>query len=205
MSIHNNRNSAVVTTLSLMAMAVSAIAISTPGYADSHIVRVDANTGITYNSAMSNYRSMDESEKSDWKQANDKVGEIGGWRTYASEAFQANKRLEEEQLNSEGSVEATMEKSEELNEPITSATGEDTADSTVAENKATTTSSSATQAAMELQHKSATALYRGYKEVTLQDWKAANDRVGEIGGWRTYAREAFLANQRLAEEAGENQ
>ena len=32
--------------------------------------------------------------------------------------------------------------------------------------------------------------YRGFGEQALVDWKAANDRVGRIGGWRTYAREA---------------
>ncbi|MBC2729681.1 MULTISPECIES: hypothetical protein [unclassified Thiobacillus] len=34
------------------------------------------------------------------------------------------------------------------------------------------------------------AHYRAWREDALQDWRQANDRVGEIGGWRTYLRES---------------
>lgn len=34
------------------------------------------------------------------------------------------------------------------------------------------------------------AHYRAWREDALQDWRKANDRVGEIGGWRTYLRES---------------
>lgn len=45
--------------------------------------------------------------------------------------------------------------------------------------------------------------FKGYKRFTdepVQSWKAANDRVGQIGGWRTYAREA--AGGEAGEPAG---
>ena len=32
--------------------------------------------------------------------------------------------------------------------------------------------------------------YRAMKEPPVGDWRAANDEVGRIGGWRAYAREA---------------
>ena len=32
--------------------------------------------------------------------------------------------------------------------------------------------------------------YRGWRDEPLQDWRQANERVGEIGGWRGYLREA---------------
>ena len=32
--------------------------------------------------------------------------------------------------------------------------------------------------------------YQGWRDEPLQDWREVNDRVGEIGGWRTYLREA---------------
>ena len=32
--------------------------------------------------------------------------------------------------------------------------------------------------------------YQPYTDEKMVDWKQANDRVGEIGGWREYAREA---------------
>jgi hypothetical protein len=32
--------------------------------------------------------------------------------------------------------------------------------------------------------------YQGWREEPPQDWRQANERVGEIGGWRTYLRES---------------
>ncbi len=32
--------------------------------------------------------------------------------------------------------------------------------------------------------------YQGWRETPPADWRAANDRVGEVGGWRTYLRES---------------
>lgn len=41
-----------------------------------------------------------------------------------------------------------------------------------------------------LEHRSALARYRPAGDVTVGDWKAANETVNRIGGWRAYAREA---------------
>lgn len=32
--------------------------------------------------------------------------------------------------------------------------------------------------------------YQAWRDAPIADWRAANDRVGEVGGWRTYLREA---------------
>lgn len=32
--------------------------------------------------------------------------------------------------------------------------------------------------------------YQGWRDEPLEDWRKANERVGEIGGWRTYLRES---------------
>lgn len=32
--------------------------------------------------------------------------------------------------------------------------------------------------------------YQGWRDEPGQDWRAVNDRVGEVGGWRTYLRES---------------
>jgi len=32
--------------------------------------------------------------------------------------------------------------------------------------------------------------YQGWRDEPQQDWRLANQRVGEIGGWRTYLRES---------------
>lgn len=39
-------------------------------------------------------------------------------------------------------------------------------------------------------YESAFRHYRGHADIGLKPWKAANDEVGRIGGWRAYAREA---------------
>lgn len=41
-----------------------------------------------------------------------------------------------------------------------------------------------------LQHRSALQAYRRHAEQPLGDWRAANDEVARIGGWRAYLREA---------------
>jgi hypothetical protein len=39
-------------------------------------------------------------------------------------------------------------------------------------------------------YRSAFDRYRKHREQKVESWKGANDNVGRIGGWRTYAREA---------------
>jgi hypothetical protein len=39
-------------------------------------------------------------------------------------------------------------------------------------------------------YRSAFGLYRPWQDQAVGDWRALNDRVGRIGGWRTYLREA---------------
>ena len=57
----------------------------------------DSNTAIpasVYISPFSDYRPLGEDKNSAWKDANDTVGKIGGWRAYAREAAQAMKARE---------------------------------------------------------------------------------------------------------------
>lgn len=48
----------------------------------------------------------------------------------------------------------------------------------------------ATAAVPPLAHRSALHAYRRLDQNTALSWREANDRVGRIGGWRAYAREA---------------
>ncbi len=41
----------------------------------------------------------------------------------------------------------------------------------------------------KLQYSSAIGAYQAYADQPVQSWREANDHVGEIGGWRTYAKE----------------
>ena len=44
--------------------------------------------------------------------------------------------------------------------------------------------------------------YQAWRDSDTADWRTANARVGEIGGWRTYLRES-VASAGEAAEAGE--
>lgn len=33
--------------------------------------------------------------------------------------------------------------------------------------------------------------YRNFQDEPVADWRKVNDRVNEVGGWRTYLREAY--------------
>ena len=41
----------------------------------------------------------------------------------------------------------------------------------------------------QLSYRSAFTSYEPYQEQKVQSWREANDKVGEIGGWRVYAKE----------------
>ncbi len=50
------------------------------------------------------------------------------------------------------------------------------------------------QTAFHVQYTSAFSDYVPYSEQAIESWRKANDTVGEIGGWRTYAKEARQPN-----------
>lgn len=49
---------------------------------------------------------------------------------------------------------------------------------------------SSTAIAQTVTYTSPIADYQPYVDEKVTAWKAANDKVGEIGGWRAYAKEA---------------
>ncbi|MEY4755243.1 MAG: hypothetical protein RJA34_141 [Pseudomonadota bacterium] len=51
----------------------------------------------------------------------------------------------------------------------------------------------------QLTYQSALANYRAYGDVEVQPWRAANDTVLRMGGWRAYARE--VTNQPLPDQS----
>ncbi|OGA96646.1 MAG: hypothetical protein A2Z55_06845 [Burkholderiales bacterium RIFCSPHIGHO2_12_63_9] len=48
----------------------------------------------------------------------------------------------------------------------------------------------------ELEYVSELGKYQPYADQPVQSWREANDQVGRIGGWRSYAKEA-AANSSL--------
>lgn len=74
-------------TVSIAAAAPLAWAQSAPAQPDPQ----DANSSVPrliYRSTLSDYRAFSDEKVGSWKEANDKVGGIGGWRAYAKEAQQ---------------------------------------------------------------------------------------------------------------------
>lgn len=49
-----------------------------------------SQTGALYTSPLADYQPFNDEKVTSWKAANDKVGQIGGWRAYAKEAQQPN-------------------------------------------------------------------------------------------------------------------
>ena len=47
-----------------------------------------AQTAVSYSSPIADYQPFVDEKISSWQTANDKVGQIGGWRAYAKEAQQ---------------------------------------------------------------------------------------------------------------------
>ena len=47
-----------------------------------------AQTTVSYTSPIADYQPYADEKVTSWKVSNDKVGQIGGWRTYAKEAQQ---------------------------------------------------------------------------------------------------------------------
>ncbi len=50
---------------------------------------------IQYQSPFRDYRPLGEDRNTAWKDANDTVGKVGGWRAYAREAAETNKARED--------------------------------------------------------------------------------------------------------------
>ena len=53
----------------------------------------------------------------------------------------------------------------------------------------------------KLQYTSPLKAYQAYADEPVQSWREANDRVGRIGGWRTYAKDASTDEPVKAEPA----
>ena len=61
---------------------------------------------------------------------------------------------------------------------------------TVAQAQAQSDPFDATVAVPPVAYRSSFTGYRGLSEQPVGDWRAANDTVGRIGGWKAYAKEA---------------
>lgn len=72
----------------LSALLASAASAQTPAAPSAAPVPQTAAAPGQYRSALENYQPYRENKTVPWKEANDKVGKIGGWRVYAKEVAQ---------------------------------------------------------------------------------------------------------------------
>ncbi len=70
----------------LSVLLVSAVSAQTPAAPSTAPVPQAAAASGQYRSALEDYQPYRESKPVPWKEANDTVGKIGGWRVYAKEA-----------------------------------------------------------------------------------------------------------------------
>jgi hypothetical protein len=100
------------TAVAVVAVFAVTVAMAQP-VADANIVNstgAQTTPHVQYSSAFSDYVPYSEQTIDSWRQANDTVGEIGGWRTYAKEARQPDTLTVKPQLNT--SSLATSDKKE---------------------------------------------------------------------------------------------
>ncbi len=70
----------------ILALLGSTASAQTPATPSAATVPQSDTATSQYRSALENYQPYGESKPVPWKEANDKVGKIGGWRVYAKEA-----------------------------------------------------------------------------------------------------------------------
>jgi len=97
----------VAWTLSLAAAAPLAWAQSAPALAKPDPQDAKASVPQTiYRSSLADYRLLSDEEVGSWKEANDQVGRIGGWRAYAKEAQEPEPAADSMQPDAEKPVPA---------------------------------------------------------------------------------------------------
>lgn len=105
MSLHYILRAAPV---AVFAIFVVTVVIAQP-VVDANIVNRTGDQSaplVQYRSAFSDYVPYSEQKIDSWRQANDTVGEIGGWRTYAKEARQPDPPALQPPLNDASLVHA---------------------------------------------------------------------------------------------------
>ncbi|ASJ73709.1 hypothetical protein [Granulosicoccus antarcticus] len=189
------------------------IAAMSPVLADSHATTQSTPSALDYESALTGYKSLDGDERTDWKQSNDTVGKIGGWRSYANEAYQANQADAKAQSDAKLLVEGSSKLQEPAAAPTpdtdskhmdtTSVASSNTKMTPMQDDSQTQLDVQSNTSPLTMNYQSAMTSYRLYDDNPPGDWKAANDRVREIGGWRAYAQEAYEASKRDAQAQAE--
>ena len=184
---------------------------------------------LEYESATSDYRSLDDdADPMPWRESNDTVGAIGGWRNYAKEAYESEPADDADAgASADATAASPMRAGSEAMASDGAAMGMDApADPATATDADTGADAEAPRVGVvplpepirELQestaarrgdrpqgdpadapaerrpaieYESAFDAYEMFEESEGPDWVGANETVGRIGGWKTYAREMY--------------
>ncbi len=74
---------------------LSLLAVTATGVAEAQVTKSPETkaasvAGLTYSSALENYQPYSAQQVQPWRESNDIVGRIGGWRAYAKEIGQTD-------------------------------------------------------------------------------------------------------------------
>ena len=96
--------SVVTTTIALIFCSVSAV--SAQVVTEPHLPQSAPDQGVQFKSSFSGYVPYSEQSIESWREANDRVGEIGGWRAYAKEAHRTRASSEPQDLTSQAQAQS---------------------------------------------------------------------------------------------------
>lgn len=71
------------------------------------------------------------------------------------------------------------------------------------QSSATVSGTGASSSALQITYETSLTSYQSFEDTSAVAWPTANQRVAEIGGWRTYARRAYEDRKRQSREATE--
>jgi len=147
---------------------------------------------LQYDSALTDYDRYEDSETPLWVEANERVGQIGGWREYAKELY--TPAPEPATAEPEPTLEPELGGAQAPTDAAVMTTGDRPTSVDPARAKVPSKSESEPERSIPkalLDYDSVLANYARYEESDGPNWIEANERVGEIGGWREYAKELF--------------
>ena len=178
------------------------------------------DSSLQYDSTLADYERFERSDAPAWVEANERVGEIGGWREYAKELYAPAPEPVAPETETETETETGTETGTETETGTGTGTGAagalpaeaakpagerpmplDPAGAMAPQESGLPAEPSMPKATLE--YDSAFASYVPYEESEGPAWIEANERVGEIGGWREYAKELYEPSGATADDGEE--
>lgn len=114
--------SVVTTTVALTFCSV--LAVRAQAVTEPRLPQSTTEQSVQFKSSFSGYVPYSEQSIESWREANDRVGEIGGWRVYAKEAQRARASSEPQDLTSQAQSQAQSQSQSQQSHSHPQAKGE---------------------------------------------------------------------------------